>query len=75
MLYCPPVVLLLNLLHVTISWQHLHRFLFFVVLGVYGIGGRAGGFSLLKRVSLIFLGCLKATIGESGMAFFNLLEV
>jgi len=31
MLYCLPVVLLLNLLHVTISWQHLHRLLFHLV--------------------------------------------
>ena len=73
MLYCLPVVLLLNLLHVTISWQHLHRFLLYLVF--MALVGGAGGFNLLKRVSLIFLGYLKATIGESGMAFFNLLEV
>ena len=30
---------------------------------------------LLERASLIFLGRLKATIGGSGMAFFNLLDV
>ena len=38
--------------------------------------GGAGGFSFARTSkSLIFLGRLKATIGGSGMAFFNLLDV
>ena len=38
--------------------------------------GGAGGFSFARTSkSLIFLGRLNATIGGSGMAFFNLLEV
>ena len=38
--------------------------------------GGAGGFSLARTSkSLMFFACLKATIGGSGMAFFNLLEV
>ena len=39
-------------------------------------GGGAGGFGLARTSkSLMFFGRLKATIGGSGMAFFNLLEV
>ena len=38
--------------------------------------GGAGGFSFVRMSrSLIFLGCLKATIGGSGMGFLNLLEM
>ena len=38
-------------------------------------GGGAGGFGLARTSkSLMFFGRLKATIGGSGMAFFNLLE-
>ena len=71
MLYCLPVVLLLNLLHVTIPWQHLHWLLLHLVFMAF-VGG-AGGFSFARTSeSLIFLGHLKA---GSGMGFFNLLEV
>ena len=74
MLYCLPVVLLLNLLHVTISWQHLQQLLLHLVFMAF-VGG-AGGFSFARTSkSLIFLGRLKAIIGGSGMASFNLLEV
>ena len=68
------MVLLLNLLHVTISSQHLHWLLLHLVFKAF-VGG-AGGFSLAwTSKSLMFFGRLKATIGGSGMAFFNLLEV
>ena len=74
MLYCLPVVLFLNLLHVIISLQHLHQLLLHLVFMALVRG--AGGFCFAQKSKpLIFLGRLKGIIGGSGMAFFSLLEV
>ena len=48
LMYCLPVVLLLNLLHVTISWQHLHQLLLHLVFMAF-VGG-AGGFSFARTI-------------------------
>ena len=74
MLYCLPVLLLLKLLHDTISVQHLQRLVLHGVLPVL-VGG-AGLVSLARTSrSLRFFGRLNAIRGGLGMALRSLWEV
>ena len=74
MLYFLPVLLLEKVLQIASSMQHLQHLLLHGVLPVL-VGGV--GVVTLARTSrsLRLWGCLKATIGGLGMAFWSLWEV